>query len=156
MWIPKDDTPQGGHADGADGTGGQGHTQEGRQVKRKRGGGGAWRTHISKKLRAGEAMRGGDIAASYHSRTEEEVAQDVEDGRAATERHRHGLPSFGLSKRQEARGAVRNTAEVFNRRHADDNEGFLRIVDTPMAAGLAECTAENYNFLMKVVRKADF
>ena len=131
-------------------------TDSGSRRKRPNsGGGGAWRSHLSKKLKAG-ITDFSEISASYRSRTEEEIAADAEAGRVATERHRTGLPSFGATRKQEEHARVNDAAVVFNRLHSSDGPVSLADAGTVIAPSLSECNAENYAFLMKVVRKADF
>ena len=57
-----------------------------RPAKRARGGGGAWRAHVSASLKAGQKDFKA-IGDSYHSRSESAVQEDLEEGQAATLRH---------------------------------------------------------------------
>ena len=125
------------------------------EAKKRAGGGGAYRAHVSKKLRAGE-NDWKDIGASFRARTPMEVAADRTDGKDATKRRKAGLPAFGLTRRQEATARIENAARVFNRLHGSADTSFFSISDTPIEPTLAECNEENYTYLMKVVRKADF
>ena len=158
MWIPPDDGAAAEpHSADHDTTG----TCDGDSAlvvagKRKgRGGGGAWRAHISKKLRGGESDWNA-ISASFGSRTEEEQAADLDTGRMATQRHKAGLPAFGPRGRDEARARIANEAALFNRLHTSGHATFLGVTDTAVEPSLRECNASNYDHLMKVVRKADF
>ena len=79
----------------------------------------------------------------------------MQDGKAATQRHRAGLPSFGMRKVDEERLRISNAAVAFNRVHAADSPAFLSIGDVSTDANVADCNAGSVVFLMKVLRKAD-
>ena len=147
--------------DGADdnaaeehGVGGAGDVPGGAPRKRK-GGGGSYRAHMSKRLRAGDTMV--SAAAAYGARTADEITDDREAGQLATARHRAGEVSFGQSAREALRDRITSAATVFNRAHPiQGHQTFLGITDNQADPSLRECTAQNYDFMLKVVRKADF
>ena len=156
IWVPQ---PQGegvAASSSATDTAAEGDGSGGAPAaSRKRGGGGAWRAHVSKRLRAGDTMT--SMSASYAARSAEQVAADEGEGKAASARHHQGLPAFGPTKAEAERARVTNAAAVFNRVHSADPGGtFIGIANTTVEPALAECTAQNYKFLMRVVRKADF
>ena len=155
MWIPHgvDEADPQGAADGDIGGDEVDGAVEG--TKKRRGGGGAWRAHISKKLRSGESDWQ-SISASFGSRTEEEKVADLEAGRIGSGRHKAGLPAFGPKKVDEARARIANEAALFNRLQGIGQANFLAVTDTPVEPSLRECSADNFQHLMKVVRKADF
>lgn len=156
MWHSMGEPSEGEPAGGGGGADAAGDSSGGGQVKRKRGGGGAWRAHCSKKMRAGERLPGGGFAASYRSRTEDEIAEDGEAGERATRAHRLNLASFGLSRRQSAVARIHNAALAMNRMHAADTDG-RALTDASAIATLAGsgCTAESYEDLTKILRRAD-
>ena len=156
VWMPRGDLSTDAAAASTDADEAEPATLGRRKRKRENtGGGGAWRSHVSKMLKSGEKYFT-QISSSYRARAEEEVAADEEDGRAATERHRAGIPSFGAHRRQEDRPRIEAAAVVFNRLHNRGEPAFLSDVDSVCSPTLGECNAENYAFLMKVARKADF
>ena len=154
VWRPSGDPS----ADAPDASADTDKAEHGTPKQRKRkssGGGGAWRAHVSKMLKGGE-QDFHRISSCFRDRTEGEVAADAEAGRAATERHRAGIPSFGPTRRQEEEARISNAAVVFNRLHNKGEPASLSDADSVASPTLSECNAANFTFLMKVVRKADF
>lgn len=120
--------------------------------KRARGGGGPWRAHCSREFRAG-ASDLKEVRARYDQRTPEQVEADEAEGRAATERHRVGLPAFGPTKKALQQQQVRNEAIAFNRRHVLQESSFIEEQAAALTPVMKECTATSFAHFLKVVRK---
>ena len=127
------------------------------QPPRKRGkpgGGGAWRAHVSKSLRAGET-NWGTISADFKARDDAAMQADLEDGAAGTDRHRVGLPAFGPSARQLGRHQLASEAIVFNRQHVLPEQSFVEDAEHAISPALAECTPSSFRHMLRVINRAD-
>ena len=153
-WREGGQRDQSGRDDAGDGDGGSHAPEEQARTKTKRGGGGAWRAHVSKRLRAGLSDFKA-IAEEYHTRSAEDVASGSHEGAQGTERHRVGLPAFGPTRRQLTLAQVRNEAIAFNQQHALADRSFVEAAEQAIAPVLRVCNAQNVDHMVRVVNKAD-
>ena len=123
------------------------------EAKRRRGGGGAWRSYVSKQFREGETSFS-EIAQGYKDLDDDEMAAHVAAGAEATDRHRRGQPSFGLRQRQIERAQVNNEAILFNRRHALTDRNFLEGSDIAVSPALANVAESQYSRGLRILRRA--
>lgn len=119
------------------------------------GGGGQYRAFCSRMLKSGLAKSFQECADLAEGRCGAELLRDMEEGQAATARHREGEKAFGLGKRAAARERLRNLAVAWRRRHAANHESFLQDLALANTASLQAPTAANFKEAMSVVRSAE-
>jgi hypothetical protein len=137
-----------------DASGAAGSGDAGPAPKHRRGGGGEWRSFVSRQFRAGltdQTMN----AQLYAERTPEERLADQERGALGTAMHRMGLDSFGPTKRQAKAAAIKNLALGFNRQHSIGNASFVQPSSSALTLALHDFSDQGLADMLRVVKKAD-
>ena len=118
----------------------RGHQAKEQPVKKRRGGGGAWRAFVSRNFRDGR-MDIAELAKEYNMRSAAEVEADRQAGSLASHRHRLGHRSFEPRERTVQALANRNVAIATIRRlPSGDDDSFFLPPDAVPSATLREHT----------------
>ena len=127
--------------------------QEPAAKRHRAGGGGAWRSYCSQRMKTGAAQFA-EVAADYKELTDEELAEHVRAGAEATERHRRGQPSFGQRQKIVQHVQMKNEAALFNRRHVLTDRNLLEDSHSAIAPALAALSDADYSRGLRVLRMA--